>query len=156
MSPQFDLRSQPDIPREETHRWGLRQRPERTEELGHAGTNFTRVLLDSVVQQENIGIQEMADIPEFALEAIIGEELSDKSGVRTPVKVGPFGDSGHAIEKFGRASERVDAGSTGSDEGAVDVEQYQSGHGEKRGRNDTQVGRESAHTTCFDVGPKGF
>jgi hypothetical protein len=134
----------------------LRQRPERTEKLRHTGTNFTRVLLDPVVQQENVGIQEMADIPEFSLQAIIGEEFSDKSGVRTPVKVGPFGDSGHAIEKFGRASERVDAGSTGSDEGAVDVEQYQSGHGEKRGRCDTQVGRESAQTTCFDVGPKGF
>jgi hypothetical protein len=132
MSSQFDLRSQPDISREETHRRRLRQRTEGTEELGHTGTNLTRVLLNSVIQQEDVGVQEVANIPEFALQAIVEEELPDKSGVRSTMKVGPFGNTGHAIEKFSRASERVDTSPTGSDEGAVDVEQYQSGHGVNR------------------------
>jgi hypothetical protein len=130
MSPELDLGSETNVARQETHGGWLWQLLQRLEELRNPRADLTSILLKAMIEQKDISIEEMPDVPGTTLQAIAQEELPDECRIGAPMEMSAFGYAGHAIEQFGRPTEGVHAGSSGPDEGAINVEQYQSGHGE--------------------------
>lgn len=108
-----------------------------------------------MIEQKNIGIEEMPNVPGATLQAIAQEELPDQCRIGPTMEAGALGHAGHAVKQFGRPTEGMHASPSGSDEGAVNVKQYQSGHEDLR--NEFQIQRKaraSAPATRFDFRPK--
>lgn len=84
MSPELDLGTESDIARQEAQGRWLRQLFQRLEKLRDPRADLTPILLKPMVEQEDVGIEEMPDIPGATLQA-----MAQKNSRTSAVSVRP-------------------------------------------------------------------
>lgn len=125
---QFDFGAEPDIAGQKSYNGPWGEHREIVEKLLNASANSTCGVTEVLVQQEHVTSEKALDVHWRGLNAVRGEELTHERCVSSAGKTHVRGAIADAELEFACAIERANTRAAGADQGAIDVEQYQSDH----------------------------
>lgn len=128
---QFDFRAEADVAGKQAQLWRIGQGRQTINKLTRPVTGAAVALPDCLVEPENITLEEPLEIFRRRCNPVEAEKFAHQIHIRPPGKI-DFFDAVEGV-KFGREGpgKRFNAGATGVNERAVNVEQYESHHAKK-------------------------